>query len=88
VTRAFSIRIPEDLLTRAKKRAAESETSFTAFVTGAIEARLEAPSLLDQKMEPVLAPHGTKAIIRPENAQQQCVHPFRDNPCGVCGVAW
>lgn len=79
MTRAYSMRIPDDLLRRAKNRCAESGVSLTAFVTGAIEARLEAPSLLDQPMVPVLAPHGTGEI---------CAHPFRDNPCGVCGQAW
>ena len=32
MTRAYSMRLPEDLLTRAKARAAESGTSFTALI--------------------------------------------------------
>lgn len=74
MTKAYSMRIPDDLLRRAKNRCAESGVSLTAFVTGAIEARLEAPSLLDQPMVPVLAPHET------------CVHPFKDaGRCRTCG---
>lgn len=104
MTRAYSMRIPDDLLRRAKNRCAESGVSLTAFVVGAIEARLEAPSLLDQPMVPVLAPRETDSRIAKiadeylvgvtgrglasHLAGEHCAHPFRDNPCGVCGQAW
>lgn len=87
MTKAFSIRIPAELLTRAKTRAAEGGTSLTAFVTGAIEARLEAPPLTAVPMAPVLAPRETldKTWRRP--LPGECAHPFRDkeNRCRVCG---
>ncbi len=53
MTRAFSIRLSDDLLARAKQRAHDTGTSFTAFVAGAIEARLEAPPLTQIPMKPL-----------------------------------
>lgn len=74
MTQAISIRFPPELVRRAKDRAHESGMTFTAFVSGAIEARLAA-SIIDSPMKPVLAPRET------------CAHPFRDEfgACKVCG---
>jgi hypothetical protein len=88
--KAIALRLPEELVTESKRRAAEAGTTFTSWARAALEAKLKAPSLLDQPMKPLQptggVPHGT---IRgaPERADQ-CAHPFRDDQgrCRICGV--
>lgn len=76
MTRAFSIRMDPELLSRAKLRAMEAGVSFTAWVAETIETRLEAPSLLEQ---PMIADTNV-----PRGAV--CAHPFRDEGrCRSCG---
>ena len=81
MTAAFSVRIPTDLLAESKAKAFEAGESFTAYVSEALRIRNGAPSLLDQPMNPVLAPRETRAT------QDLCAHPFRNefDVCEVCG---
>ena len=68
--RATSYRLPEDLVSRIKEASALAGLSATEYVRRAIEARLEAPSILEQPMV----------------SRETCAHPFRfESKCTVCG---
>ena len=75
--KAVAFRFPEDLVERMKIAAGLANTSVTAYVKAAIEAKLVAPSILDQPMFEV--PRGPDLTV--------CAHPWRDKAgvCRVCG---
>lgn len=71
MTRAVAYRLPDDMVTRIKDASAQAGLSATAYVREAIEARLGAPTILDQPMEP-LQPTGDVPRDTPQPVLETC----------------
>ena len=78
MSRAVSYRLPEDLVIAVKDAAAQTGMSSTEYVRRSIEARLNAPALIEIPM----VPRDTAEV-----QAELCAHPFRDehNVCRICG---